>query len=186
MNSRLLRFLCCLLLIFSVSAAEPKGKATPAITLPQLKSALTGAPLEDLAKKITLAFGKTGLEKGKAKLEDTTVAWAVLAKDDARVLKPDGSEIGKMFRVSGELQALALDAANFQDLAWRIEAGGRMLGSGTTRIEHYVLGPDSQRQPGVPQGRFERRLRLPGGLYAGVQHKFADGCLFVLLSKAEA
>ena len=38
----------------------------------------------------------------------------------------------------------------------------------------------------LPQGRFERRLRLPGGLYSGVQHKFADGCLFVLLSKAEA
>jgi HSP20 family molecular chaperone IbpA len=38
----------------------------------------------------------------------------------------------------------------------------------------------------LPQGRFERRLRLPAGLYSNVRSKFADGCLFVLLSKAEA
>ena len=155
MNSLRLCVLVSLWFALAASAAEPKGKAAPAITPTQLKSALTGAPSEDLAKRITSAFGKAGLEKGKAKLEDTTVAWAVLAKDDARVLKPDGSVIGKMFRVSGELQALAADVGNFQDLAWRIEAGGKTLGSGTTRIEHYVLGPDSQRQPGVPQGRIE-------------------------------
>jgi HSP20 family molecular chaperone IbpA len=37
----------------------------------------------------------------------------------------------------------------------------------------------------LPQGRFERRLRLPSGHYSNVQRKFADGCLLVLLSKAE-
>lgn len=38
----------------------------------------------------------------------------------------------------------------------------------------------------LPQGRFERRLRLPPGRYSDVRRKFADGCLLVLLSKAEA
>ncbi|MFA5899939.1 MAG: Hsp20/alpha crystallin family protein [Hyphomicrobium sp.] len=38
----------------------------------------------------------------------------------------------------------------------------------------------------LPQGRFERRLRLPVGRYSDVRRKFADGCLLVLLSKAEA
>ncbi|MFN3625298.1 MAG: Hsp20/alpha crystallin family protein [Hyphomicrobium sp.] len=38
----------------------------------------------------------------------------------------------------------------------------------------------------LPQGRFERRLRLPAGRYSDVRRKFADGCLLVLLSKAEA
>lgn len=38
----------------------------------------------------------------------------------------------------------------------------------------------------LPQGRFERRLRLPNGRYSDVRRKFADGCLLVLLSKAEA
>lgn len=38
----------------------------------------------------------------------------------------------------------------------------------------------------LPQGRFERRLPLPAGRYNDVRRKFADGCLLVLLSKAEA
>lgn len=38
----------------------------------------------------------------------------------------------------------------------------------------------------LPQGRFERRLRLPPGHYSDIRRKFADGCLLVLLSKAEA
>jgi HSP20 family molecular chaperone IbpA len=37
----------------------------------------------------------------------------------------------------------------------------------------------------LPQGRFERRLPLPAGRYSDVRRKFADGCLLVLLSKAE-
>ncbi len=38
----------------------------------------------------------------------------------------------------------------------------------------------------LPQGRFERRLRLPAGRYSDVRRKFADGCLLMLLSKVEA
>ena len=37
----------------------------------------------------------------------------------------------------------------------------------------------------LPQGRFERRLALPGGRYNDVRRKFADGCLLVLLTKSE-
>ena len=36
----------------------------------------------------------------------------------------------------------------------------------------------------LPQGRFERRVRLPGGRYSGVRHAFVDGCLLVTLAKA--
>lgn len=38
----------------------------------------------------------------------------------------------------------------------------------------------------LPQGRFERRLRLPAGHYSDVRRSFADGCLLVLLSKSGA
>lgn len=38
----------------------------------------------------------------------------------------------------------------------------------------------------LPQGRFERRLALPGGRYSDIRRKFADGCLLVLLTKAES
>lgn len=38
----------------------------------------------------------------------------------------------------------------------------------------------------LPQGRFERRLRLPKGRYNDIRRTSADGCLVVLLRKVEA
>ena len=38
----------------------------------------------------------------------------------------------------------------------------------------------------LPQGRFERRVRLPAGRYRDVRRSAADGCLVVTLLKAEA
>jgi HSP20 family molecular chaperone IbpA len=38
----------------------------------------------------------------------------------------------------------------------------------------------------LPQGRFERRLRLPAGTYDNVRRSIVDGCLLVVLQKAGA
>jgi HSP20 family molecular chaperone IbpA len=38
----------------------------------------------------------------------------------------------------------------------------------------------------LPQGRFERRVRLPAGRYRDVARAAADGCLVITLRKAEA
>jgi HSP20 family molecular chaperone IbpA len=38
----------------------------------------------------------------------------------------------------------------------------------------------------LPQGRFERRIPLPAGRYAGVQHGSAHGCVLIKLEKARA
>jgi HSP20 family molecular chaperone IbpA len=38
----------------------------------------------------------------------------------------------------------------------------------------------------LPQGRFERRVRLPDGRYRNVRRANADGCLLITLDKAEA
>ena len=38
----------------------------------------------------------------------------------------------------------------------------------------------------LPQGRFERRLRLPPGRYNGVRRSAADGCLVITLNKTGA
>ena len=38
----------------------------------------------------------------------------------------------------------------------------------------------------LPQGRFERRLRLPNGRYNDIRRTTADGCLVVVLRKVEA
>ena len=36
----------------------------------------------------------------------------------------------------------------------------------------------------LPQGRFERRVRLPAGRYASVRHAMINGCLQITLEKA--
>jgi HSP20 family protein len=38
----------------------------------------------------------------------------------------------------------------------------------------------------LPQGRFERRIRLPAGRYCDVSRTSVDGCLLIKLDKAEA
>jgi HSP20 family protein len=38
----------------------------------------------------------------------------------------------------------------------------------------------------LPQGRFERRLRLPPGRYTSIERTAANGCLQITLTKAEA
>jgi HSP20 family protein len=36
----------------------------------------------------------------------------------------------------------------------------------------------------LPQGRFERRVRLPAGRYSAVQRSACDGCLVITLQKS--
>jgi HSP20 family molecular chaperone IbpA len=38
----------------------------------------------------------------------------------------------------------------------------------------------------LPQGRFERRVRLPPGQYGVIRHSIADGCLLITIEKEEA
>ena len=38
----------------------------------------------------------------------------------------------------------------------------------------------------LPQGRFERRLRLPAGRYSAVRRSVIDGCLLITLQKSGA
>jgi HSP20 family protein len=36
----------------------------------------------------------------------------------------------------------------------------------------------------IPQGRFERRVRLPAGAYNDIRRAVSDGCLLITLQKA--
>jgi HSP20 family protein len=38
----------------------------------------------------------------------------------------------------------------------------------------------------LPQGRFERRVRLPAGAYSSIRRSIVDGCLLITLRKAGA
>jgi HSP20 family molecular chaperone IbpA len=62
--------------------------------------------------------------------------------------------------------------------------GGDLVVAGTRTLPAELASATIHRME-LPQGRFERRLALPAGRYSDVRRKFADGCLLVLLTKAE-
>ncbi len=156
-NVKAMRFSLVLVLALLVSAplAQAQSKS-PVLTPKQIRAELGKSSSDELAQRILQAFGKGGLEKGKTKLEETTMAWAVLSKAPAKVVDAEGKLIGALKKVgSGELQVLALELPNFKELNWRLEAGGQKLNQGTTKIEHFDYMPDSLPQLGVPVGKLE-------------------------------
>ena len=62
--------------------------------------------------------------------------------------------------------------------------GGDLVVAGTRTLPAELASAVIHRLE-LPQGRFERRLALPGGRYSDVRRTFADGCLLVLLTKSE-
>ena len=70
----------------------------------------------------------------------------------------------------------------------RVEAAidGNDLVFAGTRIYPSELRTAIIHRLELPQGRFERRARLPGGRYSAVRRSAADGCLLIRLQKSEA
>jgi HSP20 family protein len=68
----------------------------------------------------------------------------------------------------------------------RVEAviqGADLLIAGT-RVLPAALQTATIHRLELPQGRFERRIRLPPGRYSGVRRAVVDGCLLITLQKA--
>ncbi len=81
------------------------------------------------------------------------------------------------------LAIIALPGVNPDQVEAAIE-GGDLVVAGVRTLP-AELGSAIIHRLELPQGRFERRLRLPAGRYSDVRRKFVDGCLLVLLAKAE-
>jgi len=67
----------------------------------------------------------------------------------------------------------------------RVEAaidGAELVVAGS-RVLPAVLRTAVIHRLELPQGRFERRVRLPAGRYAAVHRAMADGCLVITLQK---
>lgn len=62
--------------------------------------------------------------------------------------------------------------------------GGDLLVTGTRTLPPQLASAIIHRLE-LPQGRFERRVRLPAGRYQGVERSFVDGCFVVVLKKGE-
>ena len=146
------------------SQSRPQTGA-PAITPKQVMNALADpghgedGQKQVLHDRIVRLFGLKNLLQGRAaaKIEGTTVLWAVIDPKPANVLGEDGTLIAPMVPLGEDgLQVVAREMPNYSELRYRIEAGGMPRIAGSARIEHFELTRDSMVQEGVPQGRMEK------------------------------
>ncbi len=147
-------------LCLSVAAfGQQPSPLTPKSLLRALHEPADAAATRALHDQVMRWFGRQNLMQGKpvAKIEATTVAWAVMDMQPARVLRGNGELLGDMVRLGDDgLQVLVLEMANFQEFQYRIEVDGMPRVAGMVHLEHYEYSADSQRQPGVPEGRLEK------------------------------
>jgi HSP20 family molecular chaperone IbpA len=81
------------------------------------------------------------------------------------------------------LVVVALPGVSSEQVEASIDDGNLFVAG--TRALPVELGAAVIHRLELPQGRFERRLRLPPGRYSDIRRTFADGCLLVVLRKAE-
>ncbi|MBB5033654.1 alpha/beta hydrolase [Prosthecobacter vanneervenii] len=152
-----------LLLSITSASAQNKSGAQPPITPRQIASALklTATPegQQKLHDQIMRLFGRQNLTQGKAgaKIEATTVAWAVIDPKPSRVVQQDGTLIGDMLPLGDDgLQVLVTEMPNFTETGYRVESEGMPHMAGTVHVEHYEYTADSLPHADVPKGRLEK------------------------------
>jgi len=141
------------------NSAQQHRPITPQQIAEGLKHALQHEAQKELGDRIIRLFGKQNLAQGRAgaKIEGTTVAWAVMDPKPARVVQQDGLLVGEMTPLSDEgLQVLVAEMPNFTETTYRIESDGMPRMAGAVHVEHYEYHADSLPQKGVPQGKLER------------------------------
>lgn len=148
-----------LALALHAEAPKPSEPLTPIALQKRLQAAPDANQTSRLHDEVIRLFGRQNLLKGKpsTKIEQTTVAWAVMDMSPARVVRGDGTVIGEMTRVGDDgLQVLVKTMKNFQEFNYRIEVDGAARVAGMVHLEHYEYTPDSDPQPGVPAGKLEK------------------------------
>ena len=141
------------------SAVAKASPMTAKRILAELSKSPKGAEAEALGKRVAGAFGRALLEKGRAKprVEETVVAWAAIEKSPVIVVRGDGTTVGKMTPLGKDgVQALAMRLPNFSDFDYSLVAGGKNVGGGHVRVEHYEYSAESFAVKGVPRGKVTR------------------------------
>ena len=164
--NKVFSLLFCALLPTALPAQKSGGKPppqSPKISVSEFKASLDhGVDLtriEKVQQDAFRLFGRNNLLQGKAgvKVEGRNAVWAVIDKQPARVVKEDGTLVGKMNAIGTDgLQALALELPNFSDFNYRVEAGEMTRMAGNVRIEQFNYPAESQPKADVPKGRLEK------------------------------
>lgn len=152
-----------LLLAISSASAQNKPGAQPLVTPRQMASALkfTSTPeaRQKLHDQVVRLFGRQNLTQGRAgaRIEATTVAWAIIDPKPARVVQQDGTLIGDMLPLGDDgLQVLVAEMPNFTETGYRVESEGMPHMAGTVHVEHYDYTSDSLPHADVPKGTLEK------------------------------
>ena len=138
--------------------ARPKGNWVPPSVIALKKAVDEGRSEGELQALVYRLFGRQNLIMGKtgAKVEATTVAWAVIHKSPAHVIDGKGELLGEMKPLNEEgLQVLVTELPNFTEASYKVEADGMALLAGTVRVESYPMPPEAKAASDVPQGRLE-------------------------------
>jgi enterochelin esterase-like enzyme len=145
------------------SSAQVKPGAQMHITPKQIAADLGKAAQPQAQKvlhdKVIRLFGQKNLTQGRAaaKIEATTVAWAIIDPKPARVVQQDGTLIGEMTALGEDgLQVLVTEMPNFSEIGYRVESEGMPHLAGTVHVEHFDYTADSMPQKDVPQGKLEK------------------------------
>jgi len=142
----------------SASAQYRKGKGQPAGSVVALAKALADPAKETavLEQMVFRLFGKQNLTMGKAgaRVEQRTVAWAVMNPSPARVVDGKGELLGELKPVGATgLQALSMEMPNFSNVNYRVMVGDTPLLAGQVHIELYDMPPEWTPAADVPQGK---------------------------------
>ena len=152
-----------LFLLFGCTSVIAQTAFSPGISPVILQKALASLPdasaNRELHEQVLRLFGKQNLLKGKvsAKIEGSTVAWAILDMKPAQVVRGDGTLIGAMAPLGDDgLQVLVQSFPNFTEFNYSIMADNMPRVAGMVHLENYKYTPDSEPQSGVPAGKLEK------------------------------
>ncbi|MDI1314004.1 alpha/beta hydrolase-fold protein [Prosthecobacter sp.] len=167
-------FLSLFLFAVSFTTAQNKPRTPPPITPRQIAAGLKKMSQPEVQKtlhdQVVRLFGRQNLTLGRAaaKIEATTVAWAIIDPKPARVVQQDGSLIGEMTALGDEgLQVLVTEMPNFTETGYRVESEGMPHLAGTVRVEHFDYTADSLPQKNVPQGKLEKFVWKTSAVFPG-------------------
>ncbi|MFN3744895.1 MAG: Hsp20/alpha crystallin family protein [Hyphomicrobiaceae bacterium] len=123
-------------------------------------------------------------------------AFAMLARTErllGEVIRPGGSlsrlpvwepPVDILETARAVLILVALPGVNLDQVEATI-SGAELVISGTRVLPNELRTAVIHRLE-LPQGRFERRLRLPAGEYRQARRSVSNGCLVITLDKVEA
>ncbi|MFO0946160.1 MAG: alpha/beta hydrolase-fold protein [Planctomycetota bacterium] len=122
-----------------------------------------------LSKQADLTLGMSSPPKAGRK-----VLWFIEAPDaqSVKVVGSEGSAWPLQEIDQSEVFAAVVEVPNVFEAKFHYDVDGEKRGGGDLRVEEFPLGPDSQKQPGVPQGKLLEMGEWRSNIYEGTSRSW--------------